>query len=299
MPDTETTTKIRPINLGNLKTFADELKAKYAKKSEVTAVLGTATDDATKNTVYGAKAAAKAAQDAANAKVASVTATAGAGIEVAGTATAPTVGIKLSADADNELVIKTDEGKEGLFFKSASADDYTVVKLDTASSGASSSYQLQKNGTGVGAVIDIPKDMVVSTGEVQTFAEAGEDYGAAGTYIVLTIANKAKDKLYIPVDSLIEYVTSGSAAGDMVVVDVSKDHKVTATITDGTITLAKLDSAVQTTLGYVGNKAVSEQINDAVTALNLDTTYVKTADIEEVTEAEVKALLADETTSEG
>lgn len=87
--------------------------------------------------------------------------------------------------------------------------------------------------------------MVVKSGAVVTNPEGQK----AGTYIVLTLANATEDKIYIPVDSLIEYVTSGSAADDMVVVNVSGDHKVTATITDGKVTKAKLDASVQTSLG--------------------------------------------------
>ena len=86
--------------------------------------------------------------------------------------------------------------------------------------------------------------MVVKSGEVLT-NPAGQP---AGTYLVLTLANATNDKVYINVSNLIEYVTSGSKTGDMVVVNVSADHKVTATITDGTITKAKLATAVQTSL---------------------------------------------------
>ncbi len=58
-------------------------------------------------------------------------------------------------------------------------------------------------------------------------------------YLVLNIAN-VDEPIMIPAGSLIEYVTSGSATGDMVVVSIDHQHKVTATITDGTITKAKL-----------------------------------------------------------
>ena len=95
----------------------------------------------------------------------------------------------------------------------------------------------------IGKIV-IPKDMVVSSGAVVTNPEGQP----AGTYIELTLANATSDKIYINVGSLIEYVTSGSATGDMVVVSVSDDHKVTATITDGTITKSKLNTAVQTSL---------------------------------------------------
>lgn len=122
------------------------------------------------------------------------------------------------------------------------AAEYSIEKLATATAGASASYQLTKDGTKVGAVIDIPKDMVVSSGAVVT----DPDGQPAGTYIELTLANATSDKLYINVGNLIEYVTSGSAAGDMVVISVDETtHKVTAAITNGTITLEKLDISLQ------------------------------------------------------
>lgn len=87
--------------------------------------------------------------------------------------------------------------------------------------------------------------MVVKSGSVVT-NPAGQ---AKGTYIELVLANATSDKIYIPVDQLIEYVTSGSVESDPIVVAVSADHKVTATITDGSITKAKLAATVQTSLG--------------------------------------------------
>lgn len=127
------------------------------------------------------------------------------------------------------------------------AAEYSVVK-DTDSGDYAAVYHLTKDGANVGAAINIPKDMVVKSGSVVTNPEGQ----AAGTYIKLVLQNVA-DPLYIDVGSLIEYVTSGSSVGDMIVISVSDDHKVTATITDGTITKAKLDAGVQTSL----NKADS------------------------------------------
>lgn len=81
------------------------------------AVLGTAGDQMTDNTVYGAQAhaahavdLAEAAQEAADGKVASVTAGDGS-VTVAGTATAPTVAVKVSATGGNALSLTAD----GLF----------------------------------------------------------------------------------------------------------------------------------------------------------------------------------------
>jgi len=118
---------------------------------------------------------------------------------------------------------------------------YTVVKDETSTDYAAV-YHLTKDGTNEGVAINIPKDMVVSSGSVVTNPEGQ----AAGTYLKLVLANATNDEIYIPVDSLIEYVTSGSAAGDMIVVAVDETtHKVTATITDGTVTKTKLVETIQ------------------------------------------------------
>ena len=62
--------------------------------------------------VAAAQAAADAAQDTADAKVASVTATASKGIEIAGTATAPTVGIKIDNTTPGNVTLAV--GADGL-----------------------------------------------------------------------------------------------------------------------------------------------------------------------------------------
>lgn len=112
---------------------------------------------------------------------------------------------------------------------------YTVEKA-ADSGNFVAVYQFKKDGQPVGAAINIPKDMVVQSGTVET-DPVGQP---KGTYIKLVLQN-VKDPLYINVGSLIEYVTSGSGVGDMVVISVDETtHKVTASITDGTITKAKL-----------------------------------------------------------
>ena len=104
--------------------------------------------------------------------------------------------------------------------------------------------------------------MVVQSGAVETKSSSGA-WGSAGTYLVLTLANASSDKVYINVSNLIEYVTSGSQSGDMIVVSISNDHKVTATITDGTVTKAKLASAVQTSLGKADTAVQSVTTGDS------------------------------------
>ena len=189
----------------------------------------------------------------ANAKVSSVSASDNS-ITVGGTATEPTVKVAISADDGNALSLAADGLK--VTIPEVTVPEYSIKKLDTATAGMSSSYQLTKDGTGIGAIIDIPKDMVVKSGSVQTYEAGSLPAGVteAGTYIVLVLNDAEETKLYINVGNLIEYVTSGSAAGDMVFVNIDpQTHKVTATITDGTVTEAKLHADVKGKL----SKAVS------------------------------------------
>lgn len=125
--------------------------------------------------------------------------------------------------------------------------EYQIKKAEDSGEYAAV-YQLMKGEQSVGVPINIPKDLVVQSGSVVTLTDGQVEGKAAGTYIELVLANKESEKLYIPVDSLIEYVTSGSSDTDVVVINIDQNHKVTATITDGTVELAKLHPDVQTSL---------------------------------------------------
>lgn len=177
-------------------------------------------------------------------------------VTVAGTATAKTVGVKLDPDASNAIEL----GEAGLKVVIPAAAEYSIVKA-AESGDYAAVYNLTKGGEVVGASINIPKDMVVKSGEVAT----NPDETHTGTFLVLTLANATEDKIYINVADLIEYVTSGSKTGDMVVIDVSADHKVTATITDGTVTKAKLAVDVQTSLGKADSAVQAADIAEGAT----------------------------------
>lgn len=239
--------KIEALDLAN--TY--EAKGEAAKVQELLNTYIGDNDEA----VADAKEAAENAQKAADAKVASVT-PADESITIGGTTTAPTIAAKLSADADNALTLAAD----GLKVVIPAAAEYSIVKAENSGDYAAI-YNLTKDGEVVGASINIPKDMVVESGRVVT-DPAGQ---TAGTYIELKLQN-VEEPLYINVGSLIEYVTSGSQTGDMIVINVSDDHKVTATITDGTVTLAKLDVETQTKI----NKAHDHENKTVLDGINAD-----------------------------
>lgn len=204
-------------------------------------------------------------------------------VTVAGTATAKTVGVKLDPDASNAIELS----EAGLKVVVPAAAEYSMVKA-AESGDYAAVYNLTKDGKNVGASINIPKDMVVKSGEVVT----NPDETHTGTFLVLTLANATEDKIYINVADLIEYVTSGSKTGDMVVIDVSADHKVTATITDGTVTKAKLAVEVQTSLGKADSAVQAADIIEGTEngTISVKGTAVAVHGLQDAAYATVKSL---------
>ena len=241
----------------NAKDYADELAKNYDTSGAAATV-----QENLNTEIERAKAAEEAASDAAaealaeaQKKVASLSA-GDASVTVAGTSTEPTVAVKLDDSADNAIKLT----ENGLKVELGAAPEYTIVKAEDSGDYAAI-YNLTTDGTIVGASINIPKDMVVESGSVVE----NPDGQAEGTYIKLVLQN-VEEPLYINVGSLIEYVTSGSATGDMVVINISDDHKVTATITDGSITLEKLTTEIQTAIG----KAHSHDNKDVLDGIDAD-----------------------------
>ena len=245
----EVTAGIEALNLGNRCAAKGTTDAHIANADiHVTAAKKTAWDGAvskvetlmgTETTTGSVKQIAKSAADGKDAAIAEAKA-AGTSAQAAVNTLAGKVGT-LPEDATATTVVGYVDEKIG---KIPAQTDYTVTVTPSTVEGIAKRYTVAQAATGLNVNIDIPSDMVVKSGEVKTNPD-----GQTGTFLVLTLANATNDKVYINVSDLIEYVTSGSNTGDMVVVNVSADHKVTATITDGTITKAKLATAVQTSLG--------------------------------------------------
>lgn len=226
----------------------------------------------------------------ANSKVASVKA-ADKSITVAGTATAPTVKVALSAAEGNALELATDGLK--VTIPEVTVPAYSMKKLDSATAGMSASYQLTKDGAGIGAIIDIPKDMVVESGTVETYTAEHLPTGVTepGTYIVLTLANATSDKLYIPASGLIEYVTGGSGENDAIQINVTADtHKVTATVKEGSLTKAMLSTEVQGLLDKAGTAVQTIETGSANGTISVDDKDVKVKGLADAAYATVASL---------
>lgn len=132
--------------------------------------------------------------------------------------------------------------------------DYTVTITESTPEGFAKVYNIKQTSTGLNATINIPKDMVVSSGKVETYTLSGE-WGLAGTYLVLTLANATSDKVYINVGNLIEYVTSGSTADDQIQIEIDNEHKVTAILKNSSVTKEQLDTNLQNELNSKVNKS--------------------------------------------
>lgn len=187
-------------------------------------VLGTAADAATANTVYGAKAAAAAAQKAADDAQGDVNT-----LELE-------VGDVDSLGTSNKTVVSAINEVLAAVGAGGTAAAITITK-----SNDGLTYTVKQGDTLVGT-IDIPKDMVVTAGEVVT-NPAGQP---AGTYIKLTLAN-VKDPLYINVGNLVDiYKAKANAAQVQVAID-SATREISASIVAGSIGATELaDGAVTT-----------------------------------------------------
>lgn len=123
--------------------------------------------------------------------------------------------IDLAIDPDSSTIITTSPAGIKIEIPQVTVPEYSISKSDDASSGEYAAvYRLTKDGSPVGAAINIPKDMVIESGEVKTVETPDDPYSGAQVgdkYIDLVIANKSNSHLYIPVNDLVDVYTAGDA----------------------------------------------------------------------------------------
>lgn len=108
-----------------------------------------------------------------------------------------------------------------------SASEYTIVEQAQAETGYAKTYYLTKDNVQQGAKINIPKDLVVESGEVKTVTVTDEPYTGAvigDKYIDLIIANASSSHIYIPVKDLVDVYTAGNG------IEVSNANVISAKI---------------------------------------------------------------------
>lgn len=153
-----------------------------------------------------------------------------------------------------------------------------VTMTESSSDEYAKIYTLKQGTTNIGT-INIPKDMVVESGIVETKTEAGA-WGEAGTYIVLTLANAASDKLYVNVGTLVDiYKAQANAAQVQLAID-SSTREISATIVAGSITATELANNAIVTAKIADGNVTKDKLSTAVQAsLGLADSALQAADI--------------------
>lgn len=145
----------------------------------------------------------------------------------------------------------TYECRNGVWVKMATSAEVTSAqnagKVTVEKSG--DSYIVKQNGTQVGVAINVPKDMVVESGEIVagtwsdgTFTPSTSGKGKA---LKLVIANGG-GTVYIDVADLVDVYTGST--GTTVNVTIDSTNKISAAIVNGSILEAHLNAAFVTTL---------------------------------------------------
>ena len=173
-----------------------------------------------------------------------------------------------------------------------------TVDTTTTTSGYAKSYTF-KQGTETIITVDIPKDMVVSSGEVKTYTAQTLPTGtgaptSAGTYLELTLANATNDKVYINVGTLVDIykakanatkiqisidsttreISASVVAGSIGANELATNAVTTVKIADGNVSKAKLAKDVQTSLGKADTAVQSVKTGTANGTVSVDETDV-------------------------
>lgn len=213
-------------------------------------------------------------------------------VTIAGSATKPSVAVKISEASGNALSLADDGLKVEI--PEVKVPEYSLVKDETAAAGDVATYHLTKDGVNEGVAINIPKDLVVASGSVVELEDGAlpDGVATAGTYIKLVLANNAKP-IYINVSTLIEYVTGGSGENDAIQINVSSDtHKVTARVKEGSLTKEMLAAGVVTSLGKADTAVQTVVAGDTNGTIKVDGNAVAVTGLQNAAFATVESINA-------
>lgn len=125
------------------------------------------------------------------------------------------IGVKLSAQEGNSIKLLDD----GLFVPVPAVPaipKYAMEKQDVASEGFGVTYRLKEivgeEASYVGAEINIPKDLMLQSGSLETVIVADQPYAGAvvgDPYIDLVLNDDAGSHIYVPVKGLVDTYIAG------------------------------------------------------------------------------------------
>ena len=181
---------------------------------------------------------------------------------------------QLQTTAKTDLVSALNEVRNPV---SAGGTD-AAITIDTGSTteGYLKSYTIKQGSNTVGT-IDIPKDLVVTSGSV-VVDPAGQ---AAGTYIKLVIANQTD--LYINVGTLVDIYTAKASATQVQLTVDNSTREISAVIVAGSVGATELAENAVTTVkiadANVTLAKLASDVTDAITAAETNAkTYADTLD---------------------
>lgn len=164
---------------------------------------------------------------------------------------------KLETTAKADIVTALNEVKSAV--SAGSETGVVTIETEVTTDGALKSYTVKQGGAFV-AVIDIPKDLVVTEGSVVTDPE-GQD---PGTYIKLVIANQ-EEPLYINVGKLVDiYAVKKNATQIQLTIDFTS-REISATIVPGSVGTTELADNAVTTVKIVDASVTLEKLAVDVT----------------------------------
>lgn len=150
-----------------------------------------------------------------------------------------------------------------------------VTLTEGAAEGFAKQYTLKQGEKTLGT-IDIPKDMVVSSGKVVV----NPVDQPAGTYIELTLANATNDKIYVNVGTLVDIYTAAQSATQVQLAIDASTREISATIVAKSVTATELaDAAVVTAKIADGNVTKVKLATDVQASLEKADSAVQKADV--------------------
>ena len=179
----------------------------------------------------------------------------------------------LNTTAKDNLVNAINEVRAAVSAGGTSAQ--VTMTTDSTTPGMAKSYTIKQGESTVGT-IDIPKDMVVSSGAVETDPEDQDP----GTYIVLTLANATNDKIYVNVGTLVDIYTAQQSAAKVQLNINNGTREISATIVAESVTAAELAANAVTTVKIANGNVTRAKLETAVqTSLDKADSALQSADI--------------------
>lgn len=172
----------------------------------------------------------------------------------------------LDTTAKSDLVTAINEVRNAVSVGGTAAA--ITIDSSTTTEGALKSYTIKQGDSTVGT-IDIPKDMVVESGEVVV----NPDGQTEGTYIKLKLAN-VEEPLYINVGTLVDIYKAKEGATHVQIAIDSSTREISAEIVDASIGTGKLADGAITTVkiadGNVTKAKLSTELQTAIDQIGLN-----------------------------